>query len=353
MTLNNFSDRKSNQPSDNKSNNSSNNNNSNNNSQIKKSTIWTEKYRPQTFDEVKGQEQIVEKLRAFVQSNAMPHLLFSGPAGVGKTTLSLVIAKTLFGQNWRSNTLELNASDERGIDIVRTKVKDFARTRAMGNVPFKLIYLDESDALTKDAQQALRRTMENYTKTCRFILSCNYSSKIIDPIQSRCAIFRFRPLPKEDIMILINDICNKENLQMSDEAKVAVSKICGGDCRKLENILQSCAVLTKEIDTELIYSMAAIAKPKEVADLLHSALKQDFTSARNKLLDLMLNYGLSGSDIIKQIAKEIWNLDTTDKNKVLLIDKCGEIEFRLVEGSDEYVQLEAFLAFVMLIGSKQ
>tara|TARA_Y100000310_G_C20683029_1_gene817167 strand:+ start:2506 stop:3537 length:1032 start_codon:yes stop_codon:yes gene_type:complete len=323
------------------------------NSAKNESSIWTEKYRPQTFDEVKGQDQIVEKLKAFVKSNAMPHLLFSGPAGVGKTTLSLVIAKTLFGPSWRSNTLELNASDERGIDVVRTKVKDFARTKALGNVPFKLIYLDESDALTKDAQQALRRTMENYTKTCRFILSCNYSSKIIDPIQSRCAIFRFKPLPKEDIMIMINHLCEKEDLKISEDAKQALAQICGGDCRKLENILQSCAVISKDIGVELVYSMAAVAKPKEVADLMNSALKQDFLGARTKLLDLMLNYGLSGSDIIKQMANEVWNLNTTDRKKVILLDKCGEVEFRLVEGSDEYLQLEAFLATVMLVGSEE
>ena len=154
------------------------------------SAIWTEKYRPSTFQEIKGQKEIIEKIQAFVASKNLPHLLFSGPAGVGKTTLALVIAKQLFGEHWRENTLELNASDERGIDVVRVKVKDFARTKAIGEVPFKLIYLDESDALTKEAQQALRRTMENYTKTCRFILSCNYSSKIIDPIQSRCADVR-------------------------------------------------------------------------------------------------------------------------------------------------------------------
>ena len=170
------------------------------------STIWTEKYRPSTFAEIRGQQEIIEKVEAFVKSGNMPHLLFSGPAGVGKTTLSLVIAKQLFGENWRENTLELNASDERGIDVVRVKVKDFARTKAIGNVPFKLIYLDESDALTKEAQQALRRTMENFTKTCRFILSCNYSSKILDPIQSRCAVFRFKPLSESEINEVIDKI---------------------------------------------------------------------------------------------------------------------------------------------------
>src|SRR3989338_1506237 len=134
------------------------------------SALWTEKYRPSDFSEIKGQKEIVKRVKAFVEKQNLPHLLFAGPAGVGKTSLSLVIAKNMFKDNWRQNFLELNASDERGIDIIRNKVKDFARTRAIGNVPFKVIYLDECDALTREAQQALRRTMENYTQTCRFIL---------------------------------------------------------------------------------------------------------------------------------------------------------------------------------------
>lgn len=315
-------------------------------------TIWTEKYRPQTFEQVKGQQNIVSKVKAFVDSNNMPHLLFSGPAGVGKTTLSLVIAKELFKDNWKENFLELNASDERGIDIIRTKVKDFARTKALGNVPFKLIYLDESDALTREAQQALRRTMENYTKTCRFILSCNYSSKIIDPIQSRCAVFRFRPLEKEDIFSMINKISEREGLTINEDAKEALYEVCEGDCRKLENTLQSCSVIKKEIDLELVYSMASAAKPKEVKEILTLAKNQDFLTARKKLLSLMLNYGLSGIDVIKQINKEIWNVEMSDEAKVNLISKCGEIEFRIVEGSDEYLQLESFLAYIMLVGKE-
>ena len=314
-------------------------------------SIWTEKYRPQKFEDIAGQTNIVDKIKAFVNSKNMPHLLFSGPAGVGKTTLSLVIAKELFGESWRSNILELNASDERGIDIVRTKVKDFARTKAIGNIPFKIIYLDESDALTKDAQQALRRTMENYTKTCRFILSCNYSSKIIDPIQSRCAVFRFKPLSKEEIFSVINKISLKENLSLNDETKEALFNVCNGDCRKLENIMQSCAVINKNIDTELVYSMASAAKPKEIIEILTLSIEQNFLMARKKLLDLMLNYGLSGLDVIKQMQKEIWNLEIEDQQKVKLISQCGEIEFRIVEGSDEYIQLEAFLASVMIINT--
>ena len=322
-------------------------------------SIWTEKYRPSTFEEVKGQKEIVEKVKAFVASKNMPHLLFSGPAGIGKTTLSLVIAKELFKDSWRQNTLELNASDERGIDVIRVKVKDFARTKAIGDAPFKLIYLDESDALTREAQQALRRTMENYTKTCRFILSCNYSSKIIDPIQSRCAVFRFKPLTKEEIKEVIVRITKEEQGEvqqaLNPEIVNALYDVSEGDCRRLTNIMQSCFAIKKEgrnLQPEDIYSMASVAKPKEVNEVLATAAKGNFLESRKKLLNLMLDYGLSGLDLIKQIQKEIWNLKLDDRKKVELVDKCGEVEFRMVEGSDEYIQLESFLAYVVLVGSR-
>ncbi len=316
-------------------------------------TIWTEKYRPKDFSDIKGQKEIVKRTKAFVKQKNMPHLLFAGPAGIGKTSLALVIAKKLFGTGWHDNVLELNASDERGIDVIRNKVKDFARTRAIGDVPFKIIYLDESDALTKEAQQALRRTMENYTRTCRFILSCNYSSKIIEPIQSRCAIFRFKLLTKKDIMEIIEDIAKSESLKIDEKTKEALYNVSNGDCRKMENILQSSAAISNKITEELIYSIASVAKPKEINDVLQLALKNKFNDARNKLLDVMLEYGLSGLDIIKQIQKEILNLDIEPRKKMFLIDKCGEIEFRMVEGSDEFLQLEAFLSQVALTGIKK
>ncbi len=306
--------------------------------------IWTEKYRPHTFSDVIGQKETVKRIKNFVKQENMPHVLFAGPAGVGKTTLSLVIARELFGENWRQNFLELNASDERGIDVVRVKVKDFARTRAIGDVPFKIIYLDECDALTKEAQQALRRTMENYTQTCRFILSCNYSSKIIDPIQSRCAMFRFRPLEKKEIFEVIDNIAKSEKLHIDEKSKEALYEVSEGDCRRLENLLQSCSVMTDKITEDIIYSMASVAKPKEVKEVLELAVKNKFIDARNKLQETMLAYGLSGLDIIKQIQKETWNLAIEDREKIRLVDKCGEIEFRMVEGADEFIQLEALLA---------
>ncbi|MEM3126796.1 MAG: replication factor C small subunit [Candidatus Woesearchaeota archaeon] len=312
-------------------------------------TIWTEKYRPTSFSELKGQKDVVRRVKAFIEQKNMPHLLFSGPAGVGKTTLSIIIAKQLFGKDWQNNFLELNASDERGIDVIRNKVKDFARTKAIGDVPFKILVLDECDALTKEAQQALRRTMENFTRTCRFILLCNYSSKIIEPIQSRCAIFRFKPLNLEDVESIIEKIAKEEKIHVDKKAVEALYEVTEGDCRMVENILQSAASTEKKITDDIIYSMASIPSPKEVKEILELVLRGDFKKARDKLLDTMLTYGLSGLDIIKQMQKEIWNLAIDDSQKVFLTDKCGEFEFRIVEGSDEFLQLEAFLAQFLLV----
>jgi replication factor C small subunit len=312
--------------------------------------IWTEKYRPRTFSDIKGQKDIVSRVKGFIEKQNMPHVLFSGPAGVGKTTLALVIARELYGDDWKSNFLELNASDERGIDVVRVKVKDFARTRGLGDVPFKIIYLDECDALTKEAQQALRRTMENYTATTRFILSCNYSSKIIDPIQSRCAIFRFKPLDEQELVQLIDKIADKEGLHISKEAKAALMEVSGGDVRRLENLLQACASQGKKIDENDIFQIASFAKPAELDGMLIHAVKGEFLPAKEILLKVMLDYGLSGIDVIKQIQAAAWKVkELSDREKLELVKLCGEAEFRMVEGSDEVIQLEALLAAAALV----
>lgn len=314
------------------------------------SVIWTEKYRPKTFADVRGHKEITQKLQAFVSQKNLPHLLLSGPAGVGKSTLALVIARAMFGENYRDNFLELNSSDERGIDVVRVKVKDFARTKAIGDVPFKIIFLDECDALTKEAQQALRRTMENYTSTCRFILAANYSSKIIDPIQSRCAVFRFKPLAKEDVIQAINHIAKEEKITIDEQAKEALAHIADGDLRRVANLLQSANAVSPKITKEVLYSLASVAEPTEIKEALNTAIKGNFVLAREKLLDIMLRYGLSGIDMAKQIQQEIWNLEIDNRKKVTLVDKCGEAEFRMVEGSDEFIQLEALLAQFVLAG---
>ncbi len=314
------------------------------------SEIWTEKYRPLQFSEVVGQTDIIKRIESLTSSLNIPHLLFAGPSGTGKSTLALIVVKNLYGQNWHENYLELNASDERGIQIVRDKVKNFARTKSIGNVPFKVIFLDEADALTPEAQQALRRTMENYSATCRFILSCNYSSKIIDPIQSRCAIFRFKLLEKKDIEKYIMRIAEKEKLSISPEAIEILYEGSEGDCRRATNLMQATASISPSISAELISTIISSAKPKDIKIVLDYALAGDFENAREKLLDMMLRESISGQDVIKAIQKEIWNLPVEPIIKVKLTEKTGEIEFRIVEGSDPFIQLQALLASFVLAG---
>ncbi|MCH8945965.1 MAG: replication factor C small subunit [Nanoarchaeota archaeon] len=314
------------------------------------SDIWTEKYRPENFSKLVGQDEIVRRVQALTNSLNIPHLLFAGPPGTGKSTLALIIVKELYQNNWKENYLELNASDERGIQIVREKIKNFARTKSLGNVPFKIIFLDEADALTPEAQQALRRTMEIYSSTCRFILSCNYSSKIIDPIQSRCAMFRFKLLEKKDIEKIIYMIAENERITVSPEAMEILYEGSEGDCRKCINILQSTAAISPMITGELISTMISNTQPKHIKVALDYALSGDFEKSREKLFDIMLKESVSGNDIVKTIQKEIWNLPIEPEIKVKLIEKTGEAEFRIVEGSDPFIQLQALLASFVLAG---
>ncbi|MEM1535182.1 MAG: replication factor C small subunit [Candidatus Pacearchaeota archaeon] len=312
--------------------------------------VWAEKYRPQDFSEIYGQDEIVKRAKAFVEQRNMPHLLFAGPAGTGKTTLALVMVKKLFGKNWRENYLELNASDERGINVIREKVKDFARTKAIGDVPFKIIFLDEADALTKEAQQALRRTMENFTSTCRFILSCNYSSKIIDPIQSRTSIFRFKLLGQREIEKIVEKIAKNEKLKISKEAIKALYEISGGDCRRVINLIQTCASVSKNIDESLVYEIVAEVKPRDMAELIDTALKGNFEQAKAILINMLMRQGIYGIDIIKAMERELVRIDIPIEQKMKIIEKMAEIEFRLVEGADDLIQLESLLAFISFVG---
>ncbi|MBD3247171.1 replication factor C small subunit [Candidatus Pacearchaeota archaeon] len=314
------------------------------------SKIWTERFRPSKFKEVVGQEDIVKRIESLTNSLNIPHLLFAGPAGTGKSTLALIIVKELFGDIWKENYLELNASDERGINIVREKVKNFARTKSLGDVPFKIIFLDEADALTPEAQQALRRTMENYSATCRFILSCNYSSKIIDPIQSRCALFRFKLLEKKDIEKVLNIIASDEDLTITPEAMEALYEGSEGDCRRAINLLQSTASISPSITEDLVSTVISNTKPKDIKVVLDYALSGDFQKSREKLLDVMLKESISGQDVVKAIQKEIWNLPVEPDIKVRLTEKTGEIEFRIIEGSDPFIQLQSLLASFVLAG---
>jgi len=314
--------------------------------------VWAEKYRPQKLSEVVNQKHAIDRIKAFVSSKNIPHMMFAGRAGVGKTTTALAIAQELYGKMWRGNTLELNASNERGIDVVRNKVKDFARTRTMSDVGYRLIILDEADALTKEAQQALRRTMETYSNVSRFILICNWSSKIIDPIQSRCAVFRFRTLGDKDQMKFLDTIAKGEKLKIDDAAKNAIIYLAEGDLRKVANLLQASASLGKKITKDVVYDVASQARPGQVKTMINSTLRGNFTEARQLLNDMLLKQGLSGEDIVREIHKQIYDLDITEQEKVELIQKTGEYEYRLTQGGNDLIQLEALLVQFLTFAKK-
>ncbi len=314
---------------------------------------WVEKYRPQRLQDIVGQEIAVQRLQAYVNQKNIPHLLLAGPPGSGKTTSALALARELFGDDFRGSFLELNASDERGIDVVRGKIKDFARTMALQDVPFKIIFLDEADALTQDAQQALRRTMEQFSKTCRFILNANYSSRIIEPIQSRCAVFRFMPLTLEQSQQLADKVAAAEGVKLEKGASLAIATVAQGDARRVLNVLQAAAALGKTVTEDDVLKVSSMARPKEVQEMVLLAWRGNFGAARALLDQLIIRYGLSGEDVMKQVYREVVALDVPDSVKVHLVDRVGEYSFRLSEGADERIQLEALLAQLVLAGQKK
>lgn len=311
--------------------------------------MWAEKYRPKKLSEVINQQHVVERVKAFVKEKNIPNMIFAGPPGTGKTTIALCIAYELYGKNWRQNVLSTNASDERGIDTVRGKIKDFARMKAIGEIPWKIILLDEADALTQEAQNALRRTMETYTDVSRFILIANYSSKLIEPIQSRCSIFKFKTLSANDVEKFIDRIVKGEKLKITEDGIRAVIEISEGDLRKVANLLQASAVLGERITEEIVYDVASRARPDDVKRMIELTLKGKFEDARRILQDMLLRQGLAGEDVIREIHKQIYSLDgVSEETKVRLIEKCGEYEFRLSEGGNDLIQLEALLAQFLL-----
>ncbi len=309
--------------------------------------IWIEKYRPQALDEIVGHEGITERLKQYINQQDLPHLLFAGPAGTGKTTSSIAVAKEIYGDDWRENFLELNASDQRGIDVVRDRIKSFARA-SFGGYDHRVIFLDEADALTSEAQSALRRTMEQFSDNTRFILSCNYSSQIIDPIQSRCAVFRFSPLGEAAIEEQIEAIAEAEGIEITDGGMDALVYAAAGDMRKAINGLQAAAVMGGVVDEEAVYTITSTARPEEIETMVSAALDGDFTAARAQLDTLLTDVGIAGGDIIDQMHRSVWEFDLGEREAVRLMERVGEADYRITAGANEQIQLEALLASLSL-----
>ena len=309
--------------------------------------MWVEKYRPANLKEIINQRDIVNGLSNFSKEpDEIPHLLFSGPAGVGKTTTALCLAKELLGESWRTDTLELNASDERGIKMVRERVKEFAAVMKLptdrdNKKMFRIIILDEADEMTSEAQTALRRIIEDSSRTTRFIIICNYLSQIIEPIQSRCVVFKFRRLSREDVSDYLRFICEKQGVRFEEKAFSTIYDSTLGDLRHSINILQAAAGMGA-ISSSNVASSIGLSGKTRVKEIIKLALAGKFHEARFRLFELMQVYGMSENDFLKYANQEAYDLklDRPDEFAALM----AEYDYRLVTGAHPEIQLVALLA---------
>ncbi|CEF88237.1 hypothetical protein SNK03_012058 [Fusarium graminearum] len=338
---------------------------------------WVEKYRPTTLDDVSGHQDILATINKFIEQNRLPHLLLYGPPGTGKTSTILALARRIYGAaNMRQMVLELNASDDRGIDVVREQIKTFASTKQIfslggasrsgnGMAGFKLIILDEADAMTSTAQMALRRIMEKYTTNTRFCIIANYSHKLSPALLSRCTRFRFSPLKEGDIRVLVDKVVEEENVQVKGEAIDALVKLSKGDMRRALNVLQAChasstplrakdapkvpdsEIQRENITTETIYNCIAAPPPDAIKEIVSTLLKtSDVTSCLNTINALKVQRGLALADIITALSEELVKLEVSPEVMITWLDGLANIEHRVASGSSESIQTGAVVGVV-------
>jgi len=306
---------------------------------------WVEKYRPSALDELISHEDIIKTIRTFIKKDKLPHLLFYGPPGTGKTSTILACAKEMYpAKLFNSMVLELNASDDRGIGIVRGQIMNFASTRTMYNSVYKLIILDEADAMTKDAQNALRRIIEKFSDNVRFCLICNYLSKIIPALQSRCTRFRFGPLQEEQILPRLEHVCQEETVNITEDGKKALMTLSQGDMRRVINVLQSCYMAFGDVTEDNVYTCTGQPLRSDITNIVNWALNEDFSTAFSNILQLKTEKGLSLQDILSEVHLYIHRLELPGQVKIQILIKLAEIEVRLMAGSSEKIQLGSFLS---------
>ncbi|ODV86584.1 hypothetical protein CANARDRAFT_6170 [[Candida] arabinofermentans NRRL YB-2248] len=310
---------------------------------------WVEKYRPSNLDEVYGQQEVVQTIRKFAQDGRIPHLLFYGPPGTGKTSTIIALAREIYGKNYRNMVLELNASDDRGIDVVRNQIKTFASTRQIFSTGFKLIILDEADAMTNVAQNALRRVIEKYTKNTRFCILANYSHKMNPALLSRCTRFRFSPLTETAIEERVEDVIKEEHLKVSDEAKKGLLKLSEGDMRKALNVLQACAASVdkgEEITLDMIYECVGAPRPQSIELVLDSIMRHDWTDAYATMNKIKSTEGLALIDLIAGFVDVLSQYELKDRTRMDILEGLGDIEYGISKGGSDKIQSTAVIGVI-------
>jgi len=319
-----------------------------------KNLPWVEKYRPQSLSEISSQKHIIRSIKKSVNNGNLPHLLFYGPSGCGKTTTILAMARNIFGRElWNERVLEFNASDERGINVIRDKIKIFAKNSINTNEKnkdkpaWKIIILDEADSMTTDSQFALRRIMETYSKITRFCIICNYINKIIDPIASRCAKYRFKILDLPSMKNRLNYICDKEKISCNPNVFDKIIEISRGDMRKAINFLQrSYNAYGTDLDIDIVNEVSGHVSD-EIIDQIFEVCSDTNFIILTELTNSIINNGYSSVNILIKLYHKIVKSDIPDLVKSKIILKFTDIDFNLVNGCDEYIQLIRTFTYIM------